>query len=128
MINKIRHIEANPFQISVPLYFSGLLYSAFNPFLSNPSFPFLYPLETAEKLFSDVSRRYRNGTLVWNRFNFLWNPTGNYMLKVNNGNTRTRCEICSKLTIKTPESHHCRRSGVLLTLNIFHTLFLCFCY
>ena len=30
-------------------------------------------------------------------------PAGNYMFKVNNGNTRTRCEICSKLKIKTPE-------------------------
>ena len=27
---------------------------------------------------------------------------GIYLLKVNNRNTRTRCEICSKLTIKTP--------------------------
>ena len=27
-------------------------------------------------------------------------PAGNYRLKVNNRNTRTRCEICSKLTIK----------------------------
>ena len=27
----------------------------------------------------------------------------NYLLKVNNRNTRTRYEICSKLTIKTPE-------------------------
>ena len=26
---------------------------------------------------------------------------GIYLLKVNNRNTRTRCEICSKLTIKT---------------------------
>ena len=25
---------------------------------------------------------------------------GNYMFKVNNRNTRTRCEICSKLTMK----------------------------
>ena len=25
-----------------------------------------------------------------------------YLLKVNNKNTRTRCEICSKLIIKTP--------------------------
>ena len=31
------------------------------------------------------------------------NPAGIYLLKVNNRNTRTRCEICSKLTIKTPE-------------------------
>ena len=30
-------------------------------------------------------------------------PTGNYMFKVNNRNTRLRCEICSKLTIMTPE-------------------------
>ena len=29
-------------------------------------------------------------------------PAGNYMFKVNNRNTRTRCEICSKLTIKIP--------------------------
>ena len=29
-------------------------------------------------------------------------PAGIYLLKVNNRNTRTRCEICSKLTIKTP--------------------------
>ena len=27
-------------------------------------------------------------------------PVGNYMLKVNNRNTRTRYEICSKLTIQ----------------------------
>ena len=30
-------------------------------------------------------------------------PASNYMFKVNNRNTRTRCQICSKLTIKTPE-------------------------
>ena len=29
------------------------------------------------------------------------------MFKVNNRNTRTRCEICSKFTIKTPERRHC---------------------
>ena len=27
-------------------------------------------------------------------------PVGNYMFKVNNRNTRTSCEICSKLTKK----------------------------
>ena len=32
----------------------------------------------------------------------LWYfPAGNFMFKVNNKNTTTRCEICSKLTIKT---------------------------
>ena len=30
-------------------------------------------------------------------------PVGIYLLKVNNRNTRTRYETCSKLTIKTPE-------------------------
>ena len=34
--------------------------------------------------------------------------TGHYTFKVNNGNTRARYEICSKLTIKTPER---RQSG-----------------
>ena len=32
-----------------------------------------------------------------------WSPAGNYMFKVNNRNTRTRCEISSKPTVKTPE-------------------------
>ena len=34
------------------------------------------------------------------------NPTGNYMFKFNNTNTRARCEICSKLTIETPKRLH----------------------
>ena len=33
-------------------------------------------------------------------------PTSNNMFKINNRNTRTRCEICSKLTIKTPVRRH----------------------
>ena len=77
-------------------------------------------------------------------FNFkLINPAGIYLFKVNNRNTKARCEICSKLTIKTPERRHWRCSGffivnfehishnangavlvsLLLTLNIFHNLF-----
>ena len=35
--------------------------------------------------------------------NSFLNPVGNYMFKVYNRNARTRCEICSKLTIKIPE-------------------------
>ena len=30
-------------------------------------------------------------------------PAGIHLLKVNNRNTRTKCEVCSKLKIKTPE-------------------------
>ena len=41
-------------------------------------------------------------------------PAGNYMFKVNSRNTRTRCEICSKLTIKTPERRNERRSDVFI--------------
>ena len=48
------------------------------------------------------------------------NPAGNYMFKVRNRNTRTSCEICSKLTIKTTKIRQ------WLTLNIFHILFQCF--
>ena len=40
------------------------------------------------------------------------NPAINYIFKLNNRNTRTRCEICSKLTIKTLERRHWPRSGV----------------
>ena len=38
-----------------------------------------------------------------NTFDESINPAGIYLLKVNNRNTRTRCKICSKLTIKTPK-------------------------
>ena len=41
-------------------------------------------------------------------------PAGNYMFKVNSRNTRTRCEICSKVTIQTQERRHWRRSGVFI--------------
>ena len=41
-------------------------------------------------------------------------PAGNYVFKVNNRNTRTRCEICSKLTIKTPKQRLWRPSDVFI--------------
>ena len=47
---------------------------------------------------------------VWN----VKNPAGNYILKLNNKSTRTRCEICSKLTIKTLERRRWRRSDVFI--------------
>ena len=50
-------------------------------------------------------------------------PVGNYMFKVTIETLEQRCEICSKLTIKTPKRHHWRRLvSLLLTLNNF-TLF-----
>ena len=39
---------------------------------------------------------------------FYYIPASIYLLQVNNKNTRTRCEVCSKLTITTPERRHLR--------------------
>ena len=53
----------------------------------------------------------------------------NYLFKVNNRNTKTSCEICSKITKKTPERRQWLRVVLvfsLLNLNIVHTLFQCF--
>ena len=47
-------------------------------------------------------------------------PSRQLLFKVNNKNTRTRCEICSELIIKIPGIV---LPSLLLTLNIFHTLF-----
>ena len=44
--------------------------------------------------------------ICWQRTYVVTCPVGIYMFKVNKGNTRIRCEICSKLTIKTPERQH----------------------
>ena len=42
-------------------------------------------------------------------------PAGIYLFKVNNRNTRTMCEICSELTIKTPERRQGRHTVKVLT-------------
>ena len=47
-----------------------------------------------------------------NLMNNFINQTGIYLFKVNNRNTRTMCEIYSRLTIKTPERSYWLRSGV----------------
>ena len=44
--------------------------------------------------------------------NLFQYPAGICLLKVSNRNTRTRCEICSKLTIKTPKRRQSRNSSV----------------
>ena len=43
-----------------------------------------------------------------------YNPTGIYLLRVNNRNSSSKCETCSKLTIKTPERRQWCRSGVFI--------------
>ena len=54
--------------------------------------------------------------MLWHDFT----PAGYYMFKVNIRNTRRRCEIWSKLTIKTPERRHWLRSDVFIP-NFEHT-------
>ena len=50
-------------------------------------------------------------------------PTGVYLFKVNNGNTWTICEICSKLTIKTRQQQiDIVLASLASTLNTFHIL------
>ena len=51
------------------------------------------------------------------------NSAGNYTFKVSNRNTRTRCKICSKLTIKTSERRLWRRSGIFI-VNFEHISYL----
>ena len=54
-------------------------------------------------------------------------PAGNYMFKVNSRNTRTWCEICSKLKIKIPEQRLSRRY-VAFIVNFEHILHLVLVY
>ena len=44
-----------------------------------------------------------------------WDPANTYLFKVNNRNSKKKCEICSKLTIKMVEQH----SGVFI-VNVEH--------
>ena len=39
-------------------------------------------------------------------------PAAIYFFKVNNGNIKIMCEICSKSTTKIAERGHCRRSSI----------------
>ena len=47
-------------------------------------------------------------------YQWIYYPSGIYLIKGSNRNTRTNCEICSKLTIKTPEWRRSRCSGVFI--------------
>ena len=79
------------------------------------------PLKTpANQRFSRVFRVHKIGTLTGNGINkfapsffhatqqFPQNRddrAGNYMLKVNNRNTRTKCKLCSKLAVRRKQLH-----------------------
>ena len=50
---------------------------------------------------------------LWIIFDTIY-PAGNYLFKFKNRNSRTRCEMYSKLTIKTLERRHWRSSGFFI--------------
>ena len=52
---------------------------------------------------------------------------GTCLFKINNRNIRTRCELCSKLPIKTPERRQWRRSGVFI-VNFEHISHFALCF
>ena len=81
------------------------------------SYPFFYgECVNLIKVVADIHSEFYNSNGNY--------PTGNYLSKVNNKDTRTMCEICSKLTIKIPEQHHgVALVSLLLTSNIFNTSF-----
>ena len=53
---------------------------------------------------------------------FSSHPIGIYLREFNNRNTRSMCEICSKLTAKTAERRGIVLVSLLLTLNIVSLL------
>ena len=66
-------------------------------------FQFFSNVETAKQIKKKIKKKVETGKYLTFNKNY---PAGIYLLKVNNRNTRTRCEICSKLTIKTLERRH----------------------
>ena len=74
-----------------------------------------FPHRWKTKLILFISKHQRIARKT--RFKYIWVysevpiPANIYLFKVNNRNTTKRCEICSKLTIKTPTRRHWRRSG-----------------
>ena len=90
-----------------------------------PNTPFIYPLKSSgnREVFyclQGVKEGYKGKKWV-NRM-ILYDiatsiqtiPAGNYMFKVNNRNTRTRCGVCSKLTKKIQQRLHWHRSGIFI--------------
>ena len=67
-----------------------------------------------------ITNRFVKVDIYWE---MTQHPVGIYLLKVNSRNTRTSCEICSKLTVKTPQQRHWRRSGVFI-VNFEHIPYL----
>ena len=65
------------------------------------------PICTHFVLISYLSPSFQYYATIFSE-NLFIDPANIYLVKVNNRNTRKRCEICSKLTIKTPERRQLR--------------------
>ena len=112
----IRYISNNFYftKIAVPLF---CLFGDFSPFCSSS---FIFKDAACQMcLFSDSLMHFNSYPISICRYK----PAGNYMFKVNSRNTRTRSEITSKLTIKTPEQLQWCRSVVFI-INFEHILHL----
>ena len=67
------------------------------------------------KLVVTIFEKIRNEYLgTWKSAKTLKFLMGICLFKVNNRNTKARCEICSKLRLKTPEQHQGCCSGVFI--------------
>ena len=83
---------------------------------------FLYCIARKQKLFIKMNtgnfftKISSYVSILFCKIMFLLNM---YLFKVTNTNTKKRCEICSKLTIKTLERSQWRRSGVFI-INFEH--------
>ena len=70
--------------------------------------------------FQGVKKMLQKTGKTWNKWaNEFYYPAYIIMFKVNIRSTRTRCEICSNLTVKTPGRCLLRRSGVFI-INFEH--------
>ena len=67
----------------------------------------------------------KSSLCIYQRVKTISYPVGIYLLKFNNKNTRARCEICSTLTIKTPEQRHsfiATQFSSVYTVNFEHVI------
>ena len=74
-------IPSDPLNSFIPMLSSGFSIMQYDPEFFHPT---LHPSQPS-----------------W--YSLIHNPAGIHLFKVNNGNTSIMCDICSKLTIRTPE-------------------------
>ena len=91
----------------------------------------LFFVQNFSVLWRNVKKCRPEKTLYWDVFHIFKMtsaaifPTSIFLLIVNNTNTKTSFEICSKFN-KDTKTPLVILVSLLLTLKIFHTLFLCF--